>query len=182
MKAYRNIGGVVREVDVDVGLDNLPILPPDTTVQPRPDPLPGHYVTVVDHSWVQIPVTVYVEAFSSKKQKKLDAMRMYKAWYMDQPVDVGGTLFDGDKNSRDLMAQALLLAREINSVPPFWVTNANTPYPLATIDDLKVIVTAVHNAFSTRFYTCEQLRAQIFAATTEAELDAVAIPQIPRGN
>jgi hypothetical protein len=52
MKAYRNIAGVVHEIQVDIGLDGQPILPPDTTVDPRPEPQPGHYVTVVGNAWV----------------------------------------------------------------------------------------------------------------------------------
>ena len=36
MKAFRNIGGSVVEIDVDTDPNGQPILPPDTTVDAKP--------------------------------------------------------------------------------------------------------------------------------------------------
>lgn len=177
MKAFRNIGGEVREIQVDIGLDGQPILPPDTTVNDRPEPLPGHYVTVVDNSWVQIEIPVYVKSFETLKAETLDKVVKYRSWLLEQPVDVDGVLFDGDKLARDRLTDALVIYSELGVLPPAWVTYANELHALTTIDDLKAIAAAVTTAFSTRFYECNDLRASVLAAADEAQLQAIKIPE-----
>lgn len=179
MKAFRNVGGTVREIQVDVGLNGQPILPPDTTVDPRPDPLPGHYVTVVGNAWVQIEVPVYVESFDSKKAKALDRVRQYRDWKLEQPVDVNGVLFDGDDKARTRLTQALVMFKELNYLPPVWVDYNDASVTISSIDDLKTIVAAVTAEFSARFYETDTLRAQVAATTTEEELNAIVIPEVP---
>ena len=179
MKAYRNIAGEVREIQVDIGINGQPILPPDTTVDPRPEPLPGHYVTVVGDKWVQIEIPVYVEAFETKKQKKLDAIAKYRDWYLDQPVEFQGVKFDGDSEARIRLTQALLMAKELEYVPPVWVTYDNSEFPLPDFETMKDLVAVVTQAFSTRFYECSVMRAQAMAAEDLAALDAVQVPAIP---
>ena len=176
MKAYRNIAGVVHEIEVDIGLDGKPILPPDTTVDPRPEPLAGHYVTVVGNAWVQIESPVYVESFESQKARALARLATYRAWYLDQPVEVNGVKFDADEMARNRLTQAVVMFNELAYLPPAWVTFDNSTVALADIDALKTIVVAVHAAFSTRFYECSNLRLQVLAAQSEAELSAVVIP------
>lgn len=178
MKAYRNVAGVVKEINVDIGLDGQPVLPPDTTVAPRPEPLPGHYVTVVDKAWVQIEAPVYVESFESKKAGVIERIATYRDWVLKQPVDVNGVLFDGDQPARDRLTQALVMFREIAYLPPSWVTHANTEVPLATDDDLRNIAAVVAAAFSERFYECNTLRAQAVAAEDEVALAAVVVPVV----
>ena len=177
MKAFRNIGGEVREIQVDIGLDGQPILPPDTTVDDRPEPLPGHYVTVVDNSWVQIETPVYVKSFETLKAETLEKVVKYRSWLLDQPVDVDGALFDGDKEARDRLTDALVIHNELGVLPPSWVTYDNETHTLTTIDDLKAIASAVATAFSTRFYECNDLRASVNAAADEAQLQAIVIPE-----
>lgn len=179
MKAYRNFGGVVQEIQVDVDPHGQPILPPDTTVEERPEPLPGHYVTVVGKSWVQIEIPVYTESFETKKAAVLSRISNYREWLLSQPVDVDGVLFDGDAAARDRLTQALVMYREVSFLPPTWVTHANTEYPLATDADLRNIAHKVTEAFSQRFYDCNSLRTQAMEALTEQELAAVVIPSIP---
>ena len=177
MKAFRNIGGEVREIQVDIGSDGQPILPPDTTVDERPEPLPGHYVTVVDKSWVQIEIPVYVKSFETLKAEALNKVVKYRNWLLEQPVDVDGVLFDGDKEARDRLTDALVIYNELGVLPPSWVTYDNEMYALANIDDLKAIAAAVATAFSTRFYECNDLRISVNSATDEAQLQAIVIPE-----
>lgn len=176
MKAFRNVAGNVVEITVDVGLDGKPILPPDTTVDPRPEPNPGHYVTVVGREWVQIEIPVVVESFESKVARKLEAIGKYRDWLTEQPVEVGGVKFDADDQARSRLTQALVVQSTLGYLPPAWIAYDNTPQPLTTVDDLKVIVQAVQTAFATRFFECDALRQAAKAATNAEELDLVVVP------
>jgi hypothetical protein len=179
MKAFRNLAGNVIEIDVDIDLDGNPILPPDTTVNPRPEPQPGHYVTVVGNDWVQIPIPQEYKTFEYKKQLALEALSRYKDWYTNQPVEHAGKLFDGDELARGRLAQALIINATTGYLPPAWIAADNTPFPISTLADLQGIVAAVQSAFTTRFFEMDTIRQQILAATNDGELDAITIPTIP---
>lgn len=179
MKAFRNIGGNIVEIEVDVGPDNVPLLPPDTTVDPRPDPLPGHYVTVVGNSWVQIPIPQEFTTFEYKKQKALEALKKYKEWYLEQPVEHNGVLFDADETARIRLTQALVVHSASSYLPPYWITANNDLYPIENLSDLMGIVNAVQTAFTTRFFEMDGIRRQILNASNEEELNAINIPTIP---
>ena len=176
MKAYRNVAGEIREITIDLDLQGNPILPPDTTVQPRPMPLPGHYVTVVGTEWVQILTPVYVESLDSKRQRKVASIAAYRNWLTEQPVTVGEYQFDADDQARSRLTQALVMHSSLQYLPPIWVTHDNGFYPLADINDLLPIVGAVQNAFAERFYLCSTLRQAALSAATEAELALVEVP------
>lgn len=176
MKAFRNVAGNVVEITVDVGLDGKPILPPDTTLDPRPEPNPGHYVTVVGREWAQIEIPVVVESFESKVARKLEAIGKYRDWLTEQPVEVDGTMFDADEQARSRLTQALVIHDTLGYLPPAWITHDNRPKPLATVDDLKAIVQAVQTAFATRFFECDSLRQSAKAATNAEELELVVVP------
>lgn len=179
MQAWRNIAGNIQQVYVDVGPDGKPLLPPDTTVDPKPDPQPGHYVTVVGNSWVQIPIPVPYFEFSYLKQQALDKFFKYKTWYLSQPVTIDGSPFDNDDVARNRMIQALVIYSQTNYLPSAWVDANNVPHPVAVIADLQKIMTAMSQDFSTKFFEMETIRQQILATTDEAGLNAITIPAIP---
>lgn len=179
MKAFRNIGGTVVEIDVDVDPDGQPILPPDTTVDEKPDAQPGHYVTVVGNSWVQIPLPQEFITFEYKKQQALEKLAKYKAYLFEQPVEINGVMFDANEKARNRLTQALVINTASGYLPPFWITANNSQHPITTLDDLKEIINGVQTAFATRFFQMDTLRQQILAATNEDELNAIEIPTIP---
>lgn len=179
MKAFRNVDGSVVEIEVDVGIDGKPILPPDTTVDPKPEALADHYVTVVGTEWVQIPVPVPFVSFETQQQTALAKLKDYRDWYLNAPVEHNGVLFDADDTARNRLTQALVIYNDNGYLPPFWVTESNGRYPLAAIEDLRALATAVSGAFSARFYEMSTLREQILAATNETELAGITIPAIP---
>ncbi len=176
MKAYRNVGGNVVEIQVDVSPSGEPLLPPNTTVNERPNPTPGHRLTVIGNQWVQVPVVADVVTFDTRKANKLQRLSEYKEWYLKQPFTYDGTSFDGDYVARERLTQAIVMNGATGYTPPVWVTADNTNYTIDTIDDIKQIAAGAMNAFSTRFYECGTMRANISAATNQAELDAVVIP------
>ena len=179
MKAYRNYAGEVREIYVDVDPNGQPLLPPDTTIQPRPDALEGHYVTVVGTEWVQIEIPVQVESLETRRVRLLAQLSQFRAWLTEQPVGVAGRLFDADDQARSRLTQALVMHSTLDYMPPAWIAYDNQPVGLNTIDDLKGIVAAVQNAFAVRFFYCDEIRQRLMAATTEEQLQGIAVPAVP---
>ena len=182
MKAYRAIPGGYKEIDVDVDHVTLqPILPPDTTTDPKPETVTeGHYLTVVGTEWVEIEIPVPVFSFEYLKQKKLEKVSEYRDWLFSQPVEHAGVLFDADDTARTRLTQALVMTNPpISYVPPVWVTYDNGSFPINDLSDLVGIVAAVTSAFSQRFYDAGALRGQVMAAEDQAALDTIEIPAIP---
>lgn len=176
MKAFRNVAGNVVEVDVDVGPDGKAILPPDTTIDPKPEAQEGHYVTVVGNAWVQIPVPVQFVAFETEKELALQRLRDYRDWYINSPAEYAGELFDADEMARNRLIQALVIYQNNGYLPPVWVTHDNKSFEITDITALTNLISTIQNAFSTRFYETNTVRSQILAAQTKEELDAIVIP------
>lgn len=179
MKAFRNVAGSIIEIDVDIDPTGQPILPPDTTIAQRPEPQPGHYVTVIDHDWVQILIPEEYISFEYRKQQALDTLSHYKNWYLEQPIEHNGIVFDADGQARNRLTQAMVVHTVNGYLPPVWIANDNSPQPLDNIEALKNIITAVQTAFTTRFFEMDTIRQQIIVATDEVTLDAIRIPTIP---
>lgn len=179
MKAFRNIGGNVVEIQVDVDPNGNPILPPDTTIDPKPEAAEGHYVTVVGKNWVQIPFPVPFKTFETKKNEVLEKIKAYKDWLLEQPVEHNGVLFDADDVARGRISQALVVHSATGQLPPVWITYTDEPYAITAVDDLNAISGAVFAAFSQRFYECDTLRSQVVAAETEEALYAIEVPAVP---
>ena len=179
MKAFRNLAGNVVEIDIDLDLNGDPILPPDTTTDPRPEAQPGHYVTVVDRSWVQIPIPVQVKSLELLKSEALKKVAAYREWLLEQPVEHSGILFDGDQIARIRLNQAVTVAEAGGQVPPAWVTYDNSTFPLADLAALKALTVTVITAFGNRFFEANAVREAVMQANDEAALAAVEIPAIP---
>lgn len=179
MKAFRNVGGNIVEIEVDLDPSGNPLLPPDTTVDAKPQAQADHYVTIVDKSWVQIPIPVQYVTFESKKQEALKKLQEYRNWYLEQPVEHNGRKFDADDTARARLTQSLFINSELGYLPPAWIDANNTFYPLSNRDDLKGIISAVQVAFSTRFFEVAAIRGSILAAADEATLEAITIPTRP---
>ena len=179
MKAFRNLAGNVVEIDIDLDLNGNPILPPDTTLDPRPEAQPGHYVTVVDRSWVQIPIPVQVKSLELLKAEALKKVADYREWLLEQPVEHAGILFDGDQIARVRLSQAVTVADAGGQVPPVWVTYDNSAFPLADLAALKALTVDIITAFGTRFFEANSIREAIMLAGDEASLAAIEIPGVP---
>lgn len=182
MKAFRNVGGSIVEIEVDVGVDGQPLLPPDTTVAEKPSALAGHYVTVVGNVWEQIPIPVEFKTFESKKAEALAKLKAWSIWYFEQPITHEGVKFDADAKARERLTQAMTGLLSGSGFPPVWVAFDDSLFPLADSDALKALAVAViRTAFSQRFFEYNTFRTQINETTTEAELEALVIPTIPSG-
>lgn len=182
MKAYRNLNGQIVEIDVDVDPNNQPLLPPDTTVDPRPDPLAGHYVTIVGNAWVQIEIPATVFEFSYNREKKLADLAVYKTWYLDQPLAINGVLYDADEQARTRLIQALTVYNAYGALPSAWVDSNNVPHPISAVADLNALIQPIAQAFQTRFFDMDTIRQNILAVADgdQAALDLIVVPTIPQ--
>lgn len=177
MKAFRLYNGVINEIDVDVdAVTQEPILPPETTVDPRPDEVPGKYVTIQGNQWVYIDIIE--PSLFQLKQNKLAEFETFRQAYMDKPVQVNGVLFDADSTARERLTQSLVMNTAFSYLPPVWITHDNGMYPIADLDSLKAIAQAVQTAFATRFYEIVSIRDSINNANSKEELEAVVIPAV----
>lgn len=181
MNAYRRFAsGEIKQIKVDVDKNGNPILPADTTVDPRPDPAPGYYVTVVDNTWVQILTPVPpAPSLEQLKQEAIAKLSKWKEWVLEQPVNYQGQSFDADDVARNRLTQAVTLLSIGAPHPAAWVTYDNSVYDVEDAQDLTNLALVVANIFQERFTQATALRAAIDAATTESELEAVVIPAIP---
>lgn len=176
MKAFRLYNGTINEIDVDIDPDNNPILPPDTTVDPRPADLEGHYLTIQGDKWVQIEIVP--PSLEQLRMNKLIQFEAFRPQYFDKPVEVGGILFDADETARDRLTQALVMNQHINYLPPAWISYDNTPVPIADLAALLPIVAAVQTAFATRFFELNTIRDSINNAADQLALDAIVFPSL----
>ena len=180
MKAFRNLNGNIIEIEIDIGIDGKPILPPDTTIDEKPDASEGHYVTVVGNKWVQIPIPVSFTSFETKKQQACDNLKVYRDWLFVQPIEHNGILFDADEKARARLSEALVMFRIAEKLPPAWITYDNSVYPITESADLVNLSNTIYDGFSQRFFDMDAIRQQILAAETEEALAAIEIPIIPR--
>lgn len=178
MKAYRKVNGEIREIRVDVSPSGTPLLPPNTTVDPRPEPLEGYYLDIVGDSWEQIPVRVHVPTLQEVKDKACDELALYKDWLLDSPVMFEGHDFDSDDTARIRLLGAVSAYQVSGKWPPAWVTYDNKLFPLTTPNLLNGLSMTVYNAFTSRFFFVTGIREQILACETIEEVDNVTIPEI----
>jgi len=175
LKAYRLLSGNITEIEVDVDVaTGAPLLPPDTTVAARPDDIPGFLLTIVGNQWQQIEILP--PTLEQLKNDKLADFDKHRTWYLNQPVIVNGAQFDGDKNARDSLTQALTVHSALGILPPAWFDYDNTPHALTNVEDLKAIAGPVAITYSTRYYEMVTMRETINAAQSKEELDAIEIP------
>lgn len=179
MKAFRNIGGQVVEIDIDVDLAGNPILPPDTTTDKQPSIPEGHYATVVGDRWVVIANPVQTVTFEMKQQERLEELSVYRSWLLDQPVEHDGRQFDGDETARARVSQALVSYQSLGVLPDGWIDLNNQLYPIETIEELNALALVIANEFQIRFFETAQLRTSLMEATTLEELELIECPTIP---
>lgn len=176
MKAFRKVAGNIVEIRVDVDLNGEPLLPPNTTVDPRPEYLEGHYSTIEGNSWVVIahPVQpVEVITFESIQQNKLLELSAYRDWLLEQPVEHDGRMFDADDTARTRISQAIVSYTTLDTLPGGWVDANDELYPIETYEDLVNLARVIADIFQARFFETAMLRVSISAATTEEELNLI---------
>lgn len=119
---------------------------------------------------------VDVRTFAQQQAAAWARIKAARDAALSAPVTWDGSTFDADENARQRIGQALQLATmaaqagQAYSVP--WTLADNTVRVLSGADLAQVAV-AMGLQFQATFAKGQALRAQIEAATTQAELDAV---------
>lgn len=178
MKAFRKKNGVITEIQVDVGRNGEPLLPPNTTVEPKPLLLEGHFLDIVNGEWQQFPEHVHVETLEEAKDKACKQLAVYRDWVIDRPVEHEGKLFDADETARTRLTGAVTAHGIGEALPSVWVAKDNSLFPIKTIADLQALAAKVYSEFNSRFSYVTDLRLQILAAETLTELEALEMPVV----
>lgn len=180
MKAFRNFSGIIKEIDIDVSPSGEPLLPPDTTVDPKPEDREGHYLSVVGTKWVYIPFTEVQETLDQIRNRKFIQLATYKEWYFNTPVKYDEVLFDGDESSRNRLSQALQVYNQTKVVPTNWVNYKNDFYAFDGDKDKFInLVLTVLQAFNNRHIEMNVIRDKILKAESIEELYNIQVPAKP---
>jgi len=170
---------IVQE-NFDTDPNGVPLLPDNATVEPPPTYNPEtQYLAIVKNKWYVIDKPTLTPSLDQLKQQKLEQLKRYKEWYLNQPVTYDNHRFDADENSKNRLIQAYNVYQLTNKLPPAWIDADNNKYTITTVDQIKGIIQAIATTFQTRFFECVTLREQILAATTKEQLDAINIPFNP---
>lgn len=179
MKAYRKLNGNIVEIRVDIDREGNPILPPNTTVQPKPEVLEGHYLDLVRGEWEQFPIPVKPEPTLEQLQNEAcDELSKYKDWVLDQPVEFDGVLFDADETARVRILGAVNAYQVSEVLPQAWVTFDNGVYMVSDYEQIKGLSMVMYGSFNDRFFFVSSLRNQILAAKDKATLEAIKLPVV----
>lgn len=170
---------VIVPYEFDVDPNGNPLLPPNGTIDPKPEVPSGKYLAIVRNQWHLIDIPQVTYSFEYKKQMKLEALASYKEWYLNQPVTYDGRQFDNDETSKNRLIQTIKIYELTNQLPPAWIDYNNQAYPINAISQINGIVLTIASTFQTRFFEMATLRDQINAAQTEEELAAINVPRKP---
>ncbi|HEY6022316.1 MAG TPA: DUF4376 domain-containing protein [Candidatus Paceibacterota bacterium] len=88
-------------------------------------------------------------------------------------VSALGTMWQADDRSQKLLVAAILLTQAGLPLPPVWRDSFNNDMPVTDISQLIAIANAMATQTQAAYLTSWQLKAQVNAATTVAEVDAV---------
>lgn len=179
MKAFRKIGDVITEIRVDVDPSGNPILPPYTTVEPRPEALEGYYVDLVRGEWEQLPIPQPVEpTLDQLKDAACKRLEAYKIWVLDQPVEYEGVKFDADETARVRILGAVNAYQVSEVLPQAWVTFDNGLFPITEFEQIKAMSMAMYEEFNARFFAVTMVREAILGASSKEELEAIEMPVV----
>lgn len=113
----------------------------------------------------------YVPPLEEVQAAKLAEMKATRDTLETEPVEYNGNRYDYDEKARDRI-NAAIIALDISGQNIEWTTADNTNV-LVTADDLRGVVANVavrSNELHTAYRTA---KAQVEAATTKAEIDAI---------
>lgn len=97
------------------------------------------------------------------------------AAYADVQAAIGGTVYawQADARSVSLLNGAITLAQNGGALPPEWRTSDNINVPISALADLLAIAAAISASVNAAYAKSWTLKAQIDAATTVADVQAV---------
>lgn len=115
------------------------------------------------------------EPIENVKQRKIMELKRQRDAAEVEPIEYGGHLYDYDSKARDRISAAIIwLDAQGDGAKISWTTADNVG-SVVTAQDLRMIITAVavrSNALHTAYRAA---KAQVEAAQSKAEIDAISI-------
>lgn len=123
------------------------------------------------------PVAGWVDqrSLSDIQDRKWEAIKAAREAMKNSPIEVGGITVDSDAKSRENIMGAVLEMQATGRTSRTWTLADNTRQTL-TLSQLVSIGAAIADRTETLQNLSQDLRQEIYAATTPAEVEAVAWP------
>lgn len=133
--------------------------------------------TISDTDLKQLGVVVAEaeEPIENVKQRKIIELKRQRDVAEVEPVEYGGHLYDYDSKARDRIAAAIIALDVQGEGTSISWTTADNEDEVVTAQDLRMIIASVA-ARSNKLHTAYRAaKAQVEAASTAAEVEAVAM-------
>lgn len=124
---------------------------------------------------LNVTVTHEEEPLENVKQRKIMELKRQRDAAEVEPVEYAGYLYDYDSKARDRIAAAIIALDVQGDGAKISWTTADNEDAVVTAQDLRMIITSVA-ARSNKLHTSYRAaKAQVEAASTAAEVEAVAM-------
>lgn len=184
MRAWRKDGNGYKEVMVNVDpVNNIPLLPPNTTTDPMPEAHSNMFLTVRDNYWIYLPKNPV------KPEEPIDSLALtrgaiksnfdkWKATYVDAPFYHDGFVLHNDLIARTNILGAYVAFKFHKRIPPKWKAMGNRILDPSAVWLERVSLLSVHY-YESRLFLSEVTAMKIAGAKTVEELQSITFPQIP---
>jgi len=156
---------------------------PAPTVNPNTHFLVEGQPVLVDGVYCQAWITQELPAeekevlLTGAKAQKKSLIDQERASVCQKDVEAVGHTWQADWTSQDLLNKAIMLAGNSLPLPVVWRDVANVDLPITSIGQLLEIAGAIGQQTQTAYGTSWILKAQVDAATTIEELNAIVWPE-----
>lgn len=132
-------------------------------------------VGTIPADWVMVAKdTALQTSLASKKADKVRLIEQARDRATVQDVIAHGTQWQADERSQKLLGDAITLALAGLPLPPVWRDSLNNNMTLNSVADLVAVAGAMAEQTNAAYVKSWQLKAQVAAATTAAEVDAIS--------
>ena len=184
VQAWRKDGNGYKEVMVNIDpVNNIPLLPPNTTTDPKPEEHNNMFLTVRDNYWIYLPKNpveseVPIDTLAVTRGVLKANYDKWKDAYVDAPFYHDGFVLHNDLIARTNILGAFVAFKFHDRMPPKWKAMGGkylnpTPKWLDAISLLSV------HYYESRLFTAEMTNYQIAKAETVEELQRIVFPVIP---
>lgn len=125
-------------------------------------------------AWIEKQESGYVivgPSLDELKEAKINLLKQIRDRLEAEPIEYNGNRFDFDSKARDRI-NAAMVALELGGDSLQWTTADNTETTV-TVDDLKAIIAAVAMRGNDLHVKYRELKSQVEAATSKAEIEAI---------
>lgn len=134
-------------------------------------------LSISEEALKDLGVTVITEeeSLESTKEHKILTLKIQRDDAEVEPVEYGGYLYDYDSQARDRIAAAIIALDVQGDGAKISWTTADNEDAVVTAQDLRMIIAAVAVRSNKLHTAYRAAKAQVEAASTAAEVEAVAM-------